>query len=216
LTHRSRANETDPRGEHNGRLEFLGDAVLSLAAAEFLMECFPDLAEGPLTKIKARLVSADHLGEVGQQIELGDFLLLGRIEEANEGRSKKSLIGNALEALIAAVRFDAGIDEARKLVRRLVLTDEAIERARANLELDNAKSALQERLQSGGEPLPEYRVLSEEGPAHKKTFTVEIAVGDSLRSQGQGSTKRSAEQMAAARALEELELGEATPPSADT
>lgn len=216
LTHRSRANETDPRGEHNERLEFLGDAVLSLAAAELLMERFPELAEGPLTKIKARLVSADHLGEVGQRIELGEFLLLGRIEEANEGRSKKSLIGNALEALIAAVRFDAGVAAARRLVRRLVLTDESIERAKANLDLDNAKSTLQERLQSAGKPLPEYRILSEEGPDHKKTFTVEIAVGDSLRSRGQGSTKRSAEQMAAARALEELERSKATPPDADT
>ncbi len=202
LTHRSFASEAGRPGRHNERLEFLGDAVLGLAAARRLYERFPDCAEGRLSKIKAGLVSAAALHGVARRIGLGRFLQLGGAEEGSGGREKKGLLVDALEALIAAVYLDGGLAAAERLIDRLILSPKAIEGVESNLATDNAKSTLQEILQGKGEPLPVYRVVEEIGPPHQRRFRVELTVNDCFRTAGEGSTKREAEQRAALEALD--------------
>ncbi|MBI1355909.1 MAG: ribonuclease III [Acidobacteria bacterium] len=205
LRHRSFSREGREQTADNERLEFLGDAVLGFLVSERLLQLFPDLAEGPLTKIKARLVSADGLFEVAAAIRLGDQVELGRTEEHNGGRSKKSILADAVEALIAAAYLDGGSAAAGSVVDRLILRPERVAEAKQNLAVDNAKSTLQEILQARQGPLPEYRVLSEEGPPHDRVFRVEVLVGEQVRVQGQGRTKKEAEQKAAREALRRIE-----------
>jgi len=209
LTHKSRAFEAsdgDPGIDaHNEQLEFLGDAVLGFLVSEALVQRFPELPEGRLSKFKARLVSASHLSEVAARLDLGTHLLLGKGEEMSGGRGKKALLANALEAVIAAVYLDAGIAAARTFIVTRLIGDSPT----AGLgTLPDFKSALQEATQSRKLPLPRYRIVDSAGPDHATVFTVEAQVGDEWREQGQGSSKKTAAQRAARLMLERLEAGD--------
>jgi ribonuclease-3 len=201
LTHRSHAQESPVEKPHNERLEFLGDAVLGFVVSERLIDRFPAYPEGKLTKIKAYLVSAANLVKVAKDLDLGSYLYLGRGEELSGGRGKKALLVNTLEALIAAIYLDGGLDAAARFVDRVILTSEAVGLADLNFEADNYKSTLQELLQGEKLPSPVYRVIEEAGPPHRRTFTVELLVGDLFRATAEGTTKKAAEQESARIAL---------------
>lgn len=216
LTHKSWAYENGASGavdEHNEQLEFLGDSVLGMFAAEALVEAFPDLPEGRLSKARARFVNADHLHEVALGLDLGRFLRLGRGEDRNGGRSKRALLADSLEAVIAAVYLDGGQEAAREFVRRHILNNLA-SFSPENIANDDLKGTLQEYVQSRGLPPPRYRVVSAIGPEHAKTFTVEVRVGDSWSAVAAGVSKKTAGLSAAGALLEKLKgAEEPAPPS---
>jgi ribonuclease-3 len=214
LTHKSRAHEQaavdspgeliyDPSGD-NEQLEFLGDSVLGFVASEYLVRRNPDAPEGRLSKLKAHLVSAAHLHEAAQQLDLGTYLFLGRGEEMSGGREKKALLADALEALIAALYLDGGLPAARGFIEThiLGLFDES-QNGASNPASDH-KSALQEMAQALKLPPPRYVIVAENGPEHLKTFTVEVRVGKDWISQAQGTSKKTAGQKAAQHILQQL------------
>lgn len=204
LTHRSYVNEADdPTVLDNERLEFLGDAVIDLIVADALMRRFPHAREGALSKARAALVSEVGLASLAARLHLGEALRLGRGEISSGGREKPSILSDALEALFAAIYLDAGLDKAREaLLSQLVLPDT----------LDDApedhKTALQQRVQARLHKTPRYRLLREEGPDHDKRFFVQVWVeGEGeLSAEGEGRTKKEAEQHAA-QALFAQEIG---------
>lgn len=205
LTHRSYANESS--SEHardNERMEFLGDAILDLAASALLWRQYPDATEGELSRRRADLVCERALALIARTLELGELLRLGRGEEKSGGRDKPRLLAGALEALIAAVYLDAGEQEAISVARALlapyVRTESPGER--------DYKSRLQEMLQAGGRPPPKYHLVSSEGPAHDPKFHVEVRVEDRAIGRGTGKSKLRAEQVAAHEALHAIERGE--------
>jgi ribonuclease-3 len=222
VTHSSHANElAADSGSGDGRvdneqLEFLGDAVLGFVTSRLLFDRYPDYNEGQLSKTRAHLVSAKHLIKVARQLQLGTYLRLGRGEERSGGRSKAALLVDALEAVIASLYLDGGLDAARHFVVSQILQPEldAVERD-PDLAFSDQKSALQEWLQATGGQQPAYHLVQEEGPDHRKTFTVELRLtpamsGDpSARSpyvcRAQGSTKKNAEQKVAQQALRYLQ-----------
>ncbi len=201
VTHSS-YSQTPAPSSNNERLEFLGDSILGFIVSERLSAQFPNRPEGELTKLRASLVSAANLVKVAQGLNIGTYLLLGRGEEISGGRAKKTLLVNAFEALVAAIYLDGGIEAARQLVSKTVLTDTALEGAVENLALDNNKSALQELLQANKLPTPVYESVGEVGPPHSKVFTIEVRVGELFSARGEGALKKSAEQQAAGLALE--------------
>ncbi|MGH9789085.1 MAG: ribonuclease III [Candidatus Acidiferrales bacterium] len=206
LTHRSRrghANGADT--PDNERLEFLGDAIVGFVVSDALYSLFPHLNEGKLSRIKANLVSATHLRRVAEQLELGRYLRLGPGEEKTGGRSKHAILANALESVVAALYLDGGMEAARRLVQKFVLEglqEQGVEPlARADF-----KSALQEYLQGRRLPPARYETVETRGPEHRKTFTVELWVGDHCLARAEGASKKQAEQQAARRALDHLPL----------
>jgi ribonuclease-3 len=221
LTHSSHAHERESGSSaraDNEQFEFLGDAVLGFVVSRLLCERFPDFHEGQLSKLRAHLVSARHLGAVARRLELGQFLRLGRGEERSGGRSKNALLVNALEALLAALYLDAGLETAHHFIRRRILEPELelLQVQAGGLPTTDYKSALQEYLQARSLPPPRYSVVREHGPDHRKVFTVELRVGPAEGEQvyrAQGSTKKEAEQEAARRALEQLQGVSGTPPA---
>ena len=204
LTHRSRANEDVTGGvSDNESLEFLGDAVLGFVVAELLFRRYPDRDEGEKSKMKAALVSTHALARQAARLGLGEHLLLGRGEEKSGGRRKRALLADGYEALIAAVYLDGGVEAVRAFILREFepLLDDV---AGAVTIGDDHKSALQETLQGRGEPLPEYVVAAEEGPAHRRLFRVEVRVRGQVLAAAEGRTKKEAEREAARQALERL------------
>ena len=197
LTHRS------ARGSHNERLEFLGDAVLSLGVAELLFREFGAAAEGDLSRYRAALVSGESLADVAESLGLGEHLRLGPGELKSGGFRRRSILADALEALIGAVYLDAGFDAARALVERLVRP--RLDALPASLALKDAKTRLQEWLQGRGLPLPRYAVLDVRGEPHDQVFTVRCEI-DSLAGpfEGRGPSRRRAEQEAAEAVLARL------------
>lgn len=196
---------TDP-GEiqDNERLEFLGDAVLDLLASEYLLENFPAWSEGQLSRSRAYLVNAQALEIAARKLGIGEFLRLGRGEEKTGGREKAAIIADALEAVVAAVYLDAGLQAARDFLRR-ILFESALQGGGAHIAESDRKSALQEFLQGRGQPPAEYRLAGETGPDHHKLFHVEVwSLGQFLAS-GEGNTKKEAEQRAARMALQRLQ-----------
>lgn len=234
LTHRSLAREmahepqqradaeASPEIQDNERLEFLGDAVLNLVVAEALFASYPEWREGELTRIRAQLVSRQHMAHVAQAIELGASLRLSRGEERSGLRHKSTVLSDSMEAVIGALFLDGGLEAVRAFALRHVI-GEAVEELAAELRsgaaLGNYKSALQERLQAAHAGTPVYRLKSESGPPHRRSFMVEVRVkgqtgaGEPL-ARGSGSTKKRAEQDAARRALERLTAGQANLPIA--
>lgn len=188
----------------NERLEFLGDAVLELLVSERLLEVFPEWSEGQLSKSRSRIVNASSLEAAARRLRLGEHLRLGRGEEKTGGREKQTLLGDAFEALVAAIYLDAGLGAAREMLRR-VLFEQALEECGESIAESDHKSALQEFLQGRGEPPAEYRLAGESGPDHRKVFQIEVWISGERLAQGEGSTKKEAEQQAARRALEYLE-----------
>jgi ribonuclease-3 len=205
LTHKSRAAEDASGGvADNESLEFLGDAVLGLVVAEALFRRFPDYSEGQKSKIKAAVVSTQSLARQAEHIGLGDHLLLGRGEEKTGGRFKQALLADAYEALIAGIYLDGGLPAAAAFLEREL--GEAIDAgAQQDVVGRDYKSALQERLQALGLPLPEYRLASTAGPDHRKLFTIEVAVAGDILGSATGRAKKEAEQEAARIALEHVE-----------
>ena len=202
LTHSSHAHE-EGGGVDNELLEFLGDALLGFLVAEALMARFPGMDEGGLSKFKAFLVSRANLAGVARSIGLGGHLRLGRTAEKGEGRSKPSLLADALEAIIAAVHLDGGDAAARALVGRL-FQDQMAGLDRVEVERRDYKTSLQEALQSARRPTPRYRVEAIEGPPHRPRFQVTLLVAGEILSRGRGSSKKEAEQRAARAALRRL------------
>ena len=217
LTHSSHAQErevmSEARRDDNEQLEFLGDSVLGFVASQELFRRFPDYNEGQLSKLKAHLVSARHLQRAAKHLEIGHYLRLGRGEEKTGGRAKAALLVDALEALIAAVYLDAGLEKAHQIILREILEPE-LERLHEHggpMPVLDHKSRLLEVVQASGRPQPSYLLVGEEGPEHMKSFTVEVRVrtreegAAEIVGRGVGSTKKKAEQAAAQQALAELE-----------
>ena len=203
LTHSSFARETSERARDNEQLEFLGDAVLNFLVSVRLAEAFPEDKEGELSRGRARLVGADHLARVAAGLELGEYLRLGKGEEKTGGRSKSTLLVNALEAVVASLYRDGGLEVARRFVEDFVLPA-GFEASAGDLFSVDYKSALQEYLQGDRLAPAEYRVVEESGPEHQKTFTVEVRAGENWLARGRGSSKKSAETQAARELLERL------------
>lgn len=214
LTHSSRVHEQVapcengvPAIQDNEQMEFLGDAVLGFLISEALVSRFPGYPEGRLSKLKAHLVSAVHLHAVALRLDLGKYLFLGRGEEMSGGRSKKTLQVNGLEALIAALYLDAGIEVTRQFVTRCVVgegTNTGLDERMLAGSMVDFKSALQELAQARKLPPPRYVIVKERGPEHSKTFTVEVRVGKELAAQAEGLSKKSAAQDAARTVLAKL------------
>jgi ribonuclease-3 len=202
LTHKSYLNEApDPARRDNERLEFLGDAVLDLVISEALLSRFPQAPEGTLSKLRARVVSEAALSQVARRLELGGALRLGRGEELTGGRDKPSLLADALEAVIAAIYADGGIDAAREVV--LAAFAEPLDNL-SRPEVTDHKTELQEVCQRAFGGLPVYRVLGESGPDHHKEFEVELSIRGEVYGIGTGRSKKEAEQRAAQHALQKL------------
>src|SRR5690348_13664398 len=226
LTHSSHAHEANEGSEASARrdneqLEFLGDAVLGMVTSDALYQRFPEHHEGELSKLRAHLVSARHLVSVANALGLGEYLRLGRGEEKSGGRNKTALLVDALEAVLAALYLDGGLEAARPFILAQVVAPE-LERIASNgsmLPVNDYKSALQEKLQATGRPQPQYVLVKERGPEHNKTFTVEARLQSreakpEFVGRAEGSTKKNAEQDAARQVLEYL-ASRPEPPNGD-
>ncbi len=202
LTHRSYSNE---RGEKDNyeRLEFLGDAVLGLVSSRWLYDRYPEEPEGLLAKRKSFLVSAPVLARFGESLGLGPELRLGVGEARSGGSAKASILADAVEAIFGAIYLDGGLEAAREIIERFL--EDALEE-RSSVFHTDPKTRLQELIQARGWALPLYRVASESGPDHRKRFTVECLVEGEAVGKAEGRSKKLAEQAAAIRALERLDL----------
>ena len=198
MTHSSYANEHRGEGfKDNERLEFLGDAVLEIISSEFLFHEYPTLPEGDLTKLRASIVCEPTLALCTRELELGQFLYLGRGEERTGGRGRDSIVSDAMEALIGAIYLDGGFASAKEFVHKFILTD--IEHKKL---FYDSKTILQEIVQRDfKEEEIQYVIIGEEGPDHAKRFVVEVRIGEKKAGTGKGSTKKAAEQEAAYRAI---------------
>ncbi|HEV3310992.1 MAG TPA: ribonuclease III [Chloroflexota bacterium] len=202
LTHRSFLNEIPEDRPSNERLEFLGDSVLGLIITDYLFERFPKLTEGELTNIRSALVRTEALAGFAREINLGSNLFVGRGEELSRGRFRPAGLACAFEALLGAVYLDRGYLGAREFALRFAVPalDDVFQ-----LRLHkNGKSTLQEIIQARSQQTPSYHVVSQIGPDHEKSFTVEVRVGPDVLGRGIASSKRAAEQLAAQDALEAL------------
>lgn len=197
LTHSSFANEKHmKKHSDNERLEFLGDAVLEVVSSEFLFQNYPNMPEGDLTKFRASIVCEPTLAMCTREIKLGKFLFLGKGENQTGGRERKSILSDALEAVIGAIYLDGGFEPARAFIHRFILTD--IEHKKL---FYDSKTILQEIVQGNYDELLHYVLLAEEGPDHDKNFRVAAQIGDRRIGEGSGHTKKAAEQEAAYQAL---------------
>jgi ribonuclease III len=197
FVHESLVNESQDPPPSNERLEFLGDSVLGLAVAEYLFRTFPEEPEGQLAQMKSYLVSRKHLAICANQLKLGPFLQLGRGEENSGGKRRESLLANCLEAILGAIFLDGGYSKAKKTIINILGED-----MRQGLgAIKDEKSRLQEKVQTVYQALPEYRIVDESGPAHDRSFTVEISFGGEVLGTGVGRSKREASQAAAKIAL---------------
>jgi ribonuclease-3 len=202
LAHRSCCYNDTGRLSSNERLEFLGDSVLGLAIAELLYKDHPDLREGELTKTKALLVNETTLSAIGEEIGLNRFIVMSPEEDRSGGRYRPSIVSDSFESIMGAVYLDGGAEAARDLVFRLIynrkkeiLSDESQR---------NFKGELLELVQSRGEGMPQYKVISQEGPDHCKVFEIEVYIGSTRYGTGIGRSKKEAEQKAAAATLEKF------------
>ncbi len=204
LTHRSYLNEhPDWDLPHNERLEFLGDAVLELVVTEELFNRYPDKEEGWMTSVRAALVNYQMLADVGRSVGIDGAILLSRGEAKDTGRAREVILANALESLIGAIYQDGGYQPAKKFINQVV-TSRLEDVIRNALHVD-AKSQLQEKVQASLKVTPVYKVLSSEGPDHKKVFTIGVYFGDKLIAQGSGPSKQDGEVEAAKAALVVIE-----------
>jgi ribonuclease-3 len=223
LTHASYARELESHNSADGlsatqpdneQMEFLGDAVLSFVISQELFQRFPEYQEGELSKLRAHIVSARRLLRPARELKIGDYLRLGRGEERSGGRNKSALLVDALEAIIAALFLDAGLDAVQRFILRNILEPELAEvhqHGSKRLPVMDYKSALQEAIHAGGRPPARYLMVREVGPDHRKMFTVEAHIpaspagGDAFVCCSEGSTKKAAEQAAARLAWERLQ-----------
>ena len=204
LTHGSYAFENPPAGD-NERLEFLGDSIIGFVVAQALYRAYPDCREGELSKMKARIVSRALLGKIALQMELGDYVRLGRGEDMTGGRRRQSLLGSALEAVIGALYLSEGFETACRVIQ-----EQLIDRISASLEAElqwDYKSRLQEYAQRRWQTVPRYETLHTAGPDHDKVFTVRVRILDHAFPEQSAGRKKVAENRAARLALEALEQG---------
>ncbi len=199
LTHSSYANENHSPSGSNERLEFLGDSVLGMVTADFLYRKHPDLPEGELTRKRAALVREESLVEVADRLDLGAYLKLGRGEDHGGGRQRPSIRADAVEAVLAAVFLDGGLEEAKKIIQRFILDKEAEKAASQDY-----KTALQEQIQRESGQVLNYRLTGESGPDHAKVFSVAVELNGKTVGEGRGHSKKEAEQMAAKAAIEAI------------
>lgn len=193
LTHSSYANEHRMDKMYcNERLEFLGDAVLEVVSSDFLFHRFPEMPEGNLTKTRASMVCEPTLAYCAREISLGDYLLLGKGEDATGGRMRESITSDALEAVIGAIYLDGGLANAKEFIHRFILND--IEHKQL---FYDSKTILQEMVQAESKESLSYELLREEGPDHNKSFEVCVKLGGREIGRGTGRTKKAAEQVAA-------------------
>ena len=205
LVHRSYINENPGLASaSNERLEFLGDAVLGLVITEKLYLEYPQCSEGEMTKLRSALVRRDTLARIAKTISLGNYLYLGKGEEASGGRHKPTNLAGALEAVIAAIFLDQGSAIARDFVLRLL--DKELQKAVSHGVKTDYKSQLQELTQSSQQEAPTYHLIEAVGPAHDRKFTVEVMVGNTVLGRGSGKSKKAAETEAARLALERLSI----------
>lgn len=200
LTHSSYANEKHLKKlSDNERLEFLGDAVLEVVSSEFLYQNYPNLTEGQLTKLRASIVCEPTLATCTESIHLGDYLFLGKGEDHTGGRTRKSVLSDAMEAVIGAIYLDGGFASAKEFILKYVLND--LENKKLFFD---SKTILQELVQGNFTEVLSYQLIKEEGPDHNKSFFVEVKIGDVCYGEGSGRTKKAAEQEAAYHAILKL------------
>ena len=199
LTHSSYVNEQRGRVRHNERLEFLGDAVLSIVVSDYIFENCPEMPEGALTKLRASLVCEKSLFDFAKQIDLGSYIKLSNGERKNGGAHRPSIVSDAFEALIAAIYLDGGMEAAKRHILRFVIPE--IEHHRNN-SFKDYKTKLQEIIQKNPGERLEYKLVSATGPDHDKHFKVEVHLNSNVIGKGGGRSKKEAEQQAAREALE--------------
>lgn len=204
LTHTSYAFERHT--ESNEKLEFLGDSILEFISSKYIYKNFPNLKEGEMTKVRATVVCEDSLYKIAKKHNFSDFLYLGKSEKANNKEVRPAIMADSVEAVIAALYFDAGLEEAERFIVEN-LKDE-IEVASKHVGEKDYKTVLQEILQQHGEVKIEYDIIKEEGPDHDKTFTAQIKYNDKPLAIGIGKTKKSAQMEAAKKAIEEIKSKE--------
>lgn len=197
LSHSSFANERHNKIQSNERLEFLGDAVLSIISAEYLYNLYPNMAEGELSKLRSSLVCTESLSDFAKSIDLGSALLLGKGEASNGGAQRPSILENAFEAIIAAIYLDGGMECAKSFVLRFL--SDAINSK--SIHFKDYKTTLQEVIQQNPDEMVTYVLVGESGPDHNKTFEVEVHLNSNVIGKGKGKSKKSAEQAAAKEAL---------------
>jgi len=204
MAHRSYLYEHPDAGlDSNERLEYLGDSVLTYLSSIYLYRLFPSFQEGQLTSLRAAAVRAETLAKFAREIDLGDYLLLGRGEEKSGGRSRPLLLSSAFEALTGAILLDRGLDAVATFIHRFLAPE--FDAIVAEKRHENFKSRLQELTQGSMQATPVYRTVRTSGPSHVRTFDVEVVVKDEVAGQGSGHSKREAQQAAARDALENLE-----------
>lgn len=201
LTHKSWVNEHKGERESNERLEFLGDAILEFVITENIFKTFPKEQEGYLTALRANLVNTQNLASLALKLGVGKELFLSKGEEEGGGRENNSLLADTVEAIIGALYLDQGIDTIKAFIKENLITEIP---SKVSQPLKDAKSRLQEYVQSKGIPAPKYRVLEESGPDHEKRFVVEVQVSGENWGAGEGKNKNQAEQAAAEKALEKV------------
>ncbi|MBC8017771.1 MAG: ribonuclease III [Verrucomicrobia bacterium] len=202
LTHPSFHNEQEHGGGDYQRLEFLGDAILGMLLAEMLYSRFPAADEGELSRTRAQLAEQSTLAGIARERGIGAYIRVGRGEEQSAGRDKDSILCDVLEALIAAVYLDGGLEAARRVVAALF--DELLDAPQGLMASRDAKSELQELLSARGLSAPEYQLVDESGPPHDRQFHFLVLIEGRVAGQGQGRSKKIAQQAAATRALERL------------
>lgn len=202
LIHRSFLNENRSLVQSNERLEFLGDAVLELVSSEFLFQQYPDLPEGQLTNLRAKIVQTKTLALVANNLELGSHLKMSRGEEATGGRTNTSILADTVEAIIGSIYLDGGFNKVQEFIKLHLLKN--YEDILTKVNVEDYKSTLQEKIQAQGGNAPTYHVLEATGPDHDKTFKIQVNYLDKAQEIGQGKSKQSAQQEAAKKALENL------------
>lgn len=199
LTHTSYANENNV--ESYEKLEFLGDSILEFISSKYLYNTYENLSEGELTKVRAQVVCEDSLKEVAKKHKFYDYILVGKSEKANGGNRKNAIMADCVEAVIAGIYFDGGLNEAEKFIVENL--KEATQYATMHIGMKDYKTVLQEKLQKHGDVHIEYLIINEEGPDHDKTFTAEVKCNGEVLAVGKGKSKKLAEMQAAKTALGE-------------
>lgn len=203
LTHTSYAHEK--KVESYERLEFLGDAVLQLLTSRYIYKNYPDFPEGKMSRMRANIVCEATLFQIAQKLMIGEYALLGKGEDLSGGRQRASILADMVEAILAAIYLDGGIEKAQEVI--FDAYGDIIDAAAKGLLNNDYKTMLQEELQKAGSVLIEYLLVKEEGPAHAKIFTMAVSMENKILGSGSGRTKQEAQQMAAKNALEVLKDG---------
>jgi len=203
LTHRSYRFERQAEDADNQRLEYLGDAALGFVTAAYLFKKYPALREGDLTKLRSRITSGKPLADIAQRCDLGEYLLLGRGEAQSGGHARPSNLTDAMEAVIGAAYVDGNTKAVERIFKKLIVP--YMEEVDLIEDADNPKGQLQELAQGRWKTTPRYRVISEEGPSHKREYTVDVRLQDYIVGTGAGPNKREAQMAAAKAALEIVE-----------